>query len=74
MSMPPIPDQCYDCRHFNAECTSGPTPRQGEPSDMDEFICAAFPGGIPQEVQDGTISHTKPYPGDHGIMYEKDLT
>jgi hypothetical protein len=32
--------------------------------------CAAFPGGIPTEIQPGGFDHRKPYPGDHGIRFE----
>ncbi len=31
--------------------------------------CAAFPDGIPDEILDGTIHHTVPVPGDHGIQF-----
>lgn len=32
--------------------------------------CDAFPDKIPQEIINGTIDHTKPYPGDGGITFE----
>ena len=38
------------------------------------MTCDAFPDGIPKEILDGTVSHMKPYPGDHGIQYEDDTT
>lgn len=46
--------QCSKCKHFN------------------EYRCPAFPGedGIPPGILMGTISHKKPYPGDHGIRFE----
>lgn len=34
-------------------------------------ICAAFPDGIPEEIAYGDNLHTRPYPGDHGIQYER---
>lgn len=34
--------------------------------------CAAFPDGIPDEILDGTNRHTEPYPGDGGLIYERD--
>ena len=35
-----------------------------------EHTCKAFPDGIPREILDGEVKHTKPYPGDHGIQFE----
>jgi len=34
-------------------------------------VCAAFPDGIPNEIAYGKNKHAKPFPGDHGIQYEK---
>jgi hypothetical protein len=31
--------------------------------------CAAYPDGIPPEVMEGTIDHTQPYAGDHGLQW-----
>ena len=45
---------CDKCIHFNPEDES----------------CPAFPHGIPDEIFEGLVRHTKPYPGDHGIMFE----
>lgn len=33
------------------------------------FKCSAFPVGIPQEILDGNNDHSKPYPGDNGIIF-----
>lgn len=33
--------------------------------------CAAFPDSIPDEIWNGVNDHTTPYPGDHGIRFEK---
>lgn len=46
---------CEKCVHFH---------------DGDIDSCDAFPRGIPQELIDGMVRHTKPYKGDHGIMFE----
>lgn len=35
--------------------------------------CDAFPEGIPSEILTGRFCHTKPYPGDKGIRWEKHL-
>ena len=32
--------------------------------------CEAYPDKIPQDIFDGTVEHTEPYPGDNGIMFE----
>ena len=32
--------------------------------------CAAFPEGIPWEIQAGEFDHRQPHPRDHGIRYE----
>ena len=33
--------------------------------------CRAFPQGIPKDILFRRADHTKPYPGDNGIQYEK---
>jgi hypothetical protein len=60
---------CLDCVHYRP---AGDQVRL----DSERFLCAAFPTspGIPPEITSGEVSHTEPYPGDHGIQYEpKDL-
>jgi hypothetical protein len=37
----------------------------------ERVVCVAFPDGIPDEIAYGSNPHTTPYPGDHGIRYEK---
>jgi len=34
-------------------------------------VCRAFPDGIPLEIWLGLNQHTKPFQGDHGIMFEE---
>lgn len=50
---------CMQCKHLIK-------PPPGEFG----FKCDAFPDGIPEEIFSGEVEHTKPYPGDHGIMFE----
>ena len=53
VSTPPYTPPCWICVHKHA---SGPT-------------CAAFPRGIPHEIETGRNQHLDPYPGDWGIRY-----
>lgn len=34
------------------------------------FTCKAFPQRIPDEILIGEVSHTEPYPGDNGVVFE----
>ena len=47
---------CWTCRHKHPGADT----------------CAAFPEGIPDEILDGTNQHSQPYPGDNGILYERE--
>jgi hypothetical protein len=49
---------CLLCRHFDAENRLTET-------------CAAFPDGIPEIILAGRHNHQTPYPGDHGIQFER---
>ena len=46
---------CWHCRHK----VSGSYPA----------VCAAFPGGIPEDIRTGLADHRNLYPGDRGIRY-----
>jgi len=47
----------------------------GVKNDGDEsterVYCTAFPDKIPDAIAYGDNPHRKPYPGDHGIQFEK---
>ena len=61
----PIPCSKLKCRHYH-----GVTQPDGtEATEVD--ICTAFPKGIPVEIAQGKNMHVDPYPGDHGIQYER---
>lgn len=49
---------CYKCR------------QRKNVVEVEVPSCKAFPDGIPLEVWRGEHEHTKPYPGDNGIMFE----
>lgn len=51
------------CKHFIGV--------RGDTEFDQKCVCIAFPEGIPDEIAYGANKHTKPYPGDNGIQYEK---
>jgi hypothetical protein len=68
VSAPQLPQQCSLCRRFSFDTREDPD--AGLLTDADEFICEAFPGGIPYEIQLGDFDHNYPYPGDNGLRYQ----
>ena len=55
-----ISEQCWFCKRFNVEFNSN-----------EKINCAAFNSGIPDEILNGEVGHTKPYKGDNGIVFEE---
>jgi len=49
---------CMACKHYDRE-------------DLKKPSCAAFPVGIPDEIWLQGNDHTKPFPGDKGIRFER---
>lgn len=52
--------KCLECVHLKKN-----------PYTVGSIPCTAFPKGIPDEILESRVSHTKPYPGDHGIQFKK---
>ena len=50
---------CLLCKHY----------REGQDWG-DANTCAAFPDGIPEEIELGGFDHRKPFEGDMGIRFE----
>ena len=47
--------ECFACEHWH--------------KGSDPIACEAFPDEIPIQILSGSVSHTKPYPGDGGMRY-----
>jgi hypothetical protein len=47
---------CITCKHLDRSSAT--------------LACAAFPGGVPEEIAVARVRHDQPYPGDNGIRYE----
>lgn len=50
--------QCVKCKHKHPRTKEGP------------LTCKAYPNGIPRDLFYNDMDHTKPYPGDNGILFE----
>lgn len=49
---------CMDCQHL---------------IDLVEGTCLAFPDRIPADIMEDRIRHDSPYPGDHGLRFQRAL-
>jgi hypothetical protein len=50
---------CVGCSRFRESDQAHP-----------EWWCAAFPDGIPWQIGEDGFDHRKPFPGDHGILFD----
>ena len=51
------PTVCTMCAHITLE-------------GLKTRCCEAFPNGIPADIWMGRNDHSKPYPGDHGLLFK----
>lgn len=72
MKEPLLPNQqCYLCNHFEGKIV---TSRAADGQGRQAYSCKAFTEGIPDDFILSNHDHTKPYPGDHGVLWEPAAT
>lgn len=54
--------QCSTCIRFRSPLDTG----------LAKPTCAAFPGGIPDEIRFNALDHRRPVDGDGGLRWESD--
>ncbi len=59
---PPI---CYKCKHFKIR------EYYNEAAGEEGWYCKAFPKKIPEEIATGNHDHKEPFPGDKGVLFER---
>ena len=65
-------EQYMNCSRFKYELVVPAKMKryEGIIADISTWVCEAFPDGIPKEIAFGDWDHTKPFPGDKGILFE----
>lgn len=58
---------CKDCVHFKGVDT--PEQDDGPGLPVPDFVCEAYPEGIPAIIQKGEVPHFESYEGDGGITF-----
>jgi hypothetical protein len=62
---------CYtrQCIHLIGVKSGPDGSEEGE-----RIVCKAFPDGVPIEILSGRDLHYLPFPGDHGLQFERSKT
>lgn len=63
-----LDDRDLEINHYSEVCTFCSNYLPGSETGV---TCRAFSEKIPDEIWSGKNKHTEPYPGDHGIRFER---